>query len=42
MIRPDGKFVVPASSERGIFSGKYYSQASQVKPVRSIPKDGFW
>ncbi|RCZ10507.1 hypothetical protein DTM06_27415 [Escherichia coli] len=28
MIRPDGNFVVPASSERGIFSGKNYSQAS--------------
>ncbi|MCW4737753.1 hypothetical protein M8B93_24305, partial [Enterobacter hormaechei subsp. xiangfangensis] len=28
MIRPDGNFVVPASSERGIFSGKHYSQAS--------------
>ncbi|MCG0456646.1 hypothetical protein L6R44_11065 [Enterobacter cloacae complex sp. ECC445] len=28
LIRPDGKFVVPASSELGFFSGKYYSQAS--------------
>lgn len=28
LIRPDGKFVVPASSELGFFSGKHYSQAS--------------
>ncbi|WP_225987997.1 MULTISPECIES: hypothetical protein [Enterobacteriaceae] len=38
MIRPDGNFVVPASSERGIFSGKHYSQASQVKSIRSNRK----
>ncbi|ENC0145094.1 hypothetical protein ACEV6G_20335 [Enterobacter ludwigii] len=28
MIRPDGNFVVPASSERGMFSGRHYSKAS--------------